>query len=309
MGIAAGAVRTPAAVVTEEDRGVAAAIEEDEDLVACGQLSFDPGEDVAGDPAVSALTPDVHEFPGRWLCPAGALPQAEVAVPARFPMMQGLERGGRRSEDDGDPLPGRAHDGEISGVVGKAFVLLEGEIMLLVDDDHPELGQGGEDPGAGCQDHARPAGTCLTPRAQPLPLGEPRVVGVDAGPESFAKTLDELWGQADLRHEDERLATLGHGLGDHLQIDLRFATAGDPFQQRRCKAAESRPQRLHGGVLFGIQCRAGSTLHGGRLGRALPSNDPTPSLQGPQGLPPGPTDRPQFALGDPRGAGRFDPIQ
>ena len=62
--------------------------------------------------------------------------------------------------------------------------------------------------------------------------------------ECFAKARFELRRQADLRHEDERLAAALEHASDEVQVDLGFSTSRDPVQQQRGEAAQLLGDRL-----------------------------------------------------------------
>ncbi len=152
-------------------------------------------------------------------------------------LAQDFERRRRRGEDDGGPLDRGAQHGHVAGVVEGAVLLLVRSVVLLVDDDEPEVGEGQEQRRAGADDEPRLAGGDGRPGAAAGGLGHARVPLGRAGAEAGLDPVEELDRERDLRQEHQRLTALRQRLGDGLEVDLGLARAGDAVQQRRRVAA------------------------------------------------------------------------
>ncbi len=84
----------------------------------------------------------------------------------------------------------------------------------------------------------------------------------------FAKARQRLRGQADLRHQHQRLPAAPQAVGDGVQVDLRLAAAGHAVEQEGTEP-RSADDRVGGGLLFVVERRAGPRRRGdgGRRGR------------------------------------------
>ncbi len=124
-----------------------------------------------------------------------------------------------------------AGDRQVAGVVAQAVLLLERAVVLLVDDDRPGARQRREQRRAGADDDRRASGTGGLPGVEALGIAEPRMQGDHRDPETAAKARQGLRGEADLRHQHQRLTVARHHRLDQLQVDLGLAAAGDAVQQ------------------------------------------------------------------------------
>jgi len=134
-------------------------------------------------------------------------------------------------------------------VIAKALLLLEGGVMLFIDDDKAQFGKGGKQCRAGAdQDRrlARPAGE---PGFQPLPVIHGRMQGEHRGVKAAAEAAQGLGGEADLRHQHQHLLAASQHGGDDLQIDLGLARAGDAIEQKDAKASLLVDVGYHHGLL------------------------------------------------------------
>jgi hypothetical protein len=70
--------------------------------------------------------------------------------------------------------------------------------------------------------------------------------------EALREAVEELSGQRDLRHQDQRLLAAANGFRNRLEVDFGLARAGDAIEQCDMKAAIGRkgPHRIHGGALL-----------------------------------------------------------
>ena len=115
--------------------------------------------------------------------------------------------------------------------------------MLFIDDDQPEIGVRQEQRRARADHdlhlvrrHRRPGARALARRQFRMPFRR-------AHAEARGEAVEELRGERDLRHQDQRLAAAPDGLRHRLEIDLGLARAGDAVEQRRRKSRLARRSR------------------------------------------------------------------
>ena len=190
--------------------------------------------------------------------------QALVAAAPRVDF--GLDRGRRGGEHDRDFRDARAHHRHVAGVVVHAVLLLVGAVVLLIDDDQAEIGIRQEQRRARAHDDARLARRDRRPGARAHARRELRVPFGRAHAEARGEAVEELRGERDLRHQDQRLPAAPDGFGDRLEIDLGLARAGDAVDQGR-RIAAARDARAQG--IRGLALRRREIgLHEIRIGRA-----------------------------------------
>ena len=130
-----------------------------------------------------------------------------------------------------------AHHRHVAGVIAHAVLLLVGGVVLLIDDDQAEIGIGQEQRRARADHDRDVAGRDRRPGARPQALRELRMPFRRPHAEALGEAVEELRGQRDLRHQDQRLPAAPDGLRHRLEIDLGLAGAGDAVEQRRRIAA------------------------------------------------------------------------
>ena len=145
-GVAVRAGEAEAALPAERQRRVAAAVEEQQRLLAALERGLDrlgqPRRDEAS--ARRTLGAQIDRLDGGQMLAAEALRQVQAGVAAAPRVDFGLDRGRRRRQHDRDVGAARAHHRHVAGVVAHAVLLLVGGVVLLVDDDEPEIGIGQE---------------------------------------------------------------------------------------------------------------------------------------------------------------------
>ena len=159
----------------------------------------------------------------------------------------------------------RAHHRHVAGVIMRAVILLVGLVVLFIDDDEPEIGIGHEQRRARADHDRRLAFGDRRPVAR---AGARRQFGMPfqrAHAKALREAVEELAGQRDLRHQDQRLLAAADGLRNRLEIDLGLARAGDAVEQRDMKAAAGgeRAQHIDRAALLARELR----LRIGRIGR------------------------------------------
>src|SRR5262249_50739332 len=127
---------SPSARLAGEYRRIAAAVDEDEALLAELPALPDSREQGSGEAGIDALGPHVDHADGRQpRAGRGALGKLEALVSPRAPVVPGLERRRGGPEDrwtSGEPRP---VDRGVARRVAQALLLLERRVVLFVDDD------------------------------------------------------------------------------------------------------------------------------------------------------------------------------
>ena len=156
-----------------------------------------------------------------------------------------LERGRRGAEHDGNAEALRATHGHVARRVAQALLLLVRGIVLLVDDDEPEVAERREHREPRSEHDARGArlrgeprrgalalvaGGCA-PRRAPRAGKRLRTCASSCGVRPISGTSSSAWRPARERCRDE------------LQVDLGLAAAGDALQQDRMEAPDARAAR------------------------------------------------------------------
>ena len=237
VGRAARAVGDPAAGGTAENRRVAAAVEEDQALLAACQTRADGAQQHAGQPILELLQARIDALHLRQASVLdGAFAQREQAIARWRTRVSGVgpafERRRRRTEDDGDAQRVGTEDRHVARRIAHAVLLLERGVVLFVDDDQPQLGQRREDRETRAQHDARAAVERGTPVPRPRRIGQ---FAVQADQPGLGKTCRdagfELRREVDLGHQEQGLFAGGQRAFDEAQVNLGLAAAGDPVQQ------------------------------------------------------------------------------
>ena len=148
-------------------------------------------------------------------------PQARPALGAR-----------RRGAVDSDrALERRALRGDRPRVVARVGLLLEGRVVLLVDDDQPDAAHRREHGRARADDDARLAARDPVALVAPLGVAERGVEDRHDVPEARPKPAHRLRGERDLGHEHDRPEPARERRSAGLQVDLGLATARRPLEQ------------------------------------------------------------------------------
>jgi len=207
-----------AAVSAEVDRRPSPALHEQDRLLApfhgFPQQLAQPARK-KGAPLLSGLgrlAAQVDEL-DRWQLTSGHTPgQLKPLGEASLDQGGCFHRRGRRAQEDRDLEVACGHQREVASVVARCFLLLVGGVVLLVDDDQPEVLERCEEGGTGADNDPRLSGPDPLPFAPPFAVRERRVQ--DSGLRSEA-TLDRSRGrrsEADLGHQDETAAAPGQHL-------------------------------------------------------------------------------------------------
>ena len=148
----------------------------------------------------------------------------------------------RRAAVDGDrTFQRRSLGGDRTRVVPRIRLLLERRIVLLVDDDEPEIADGREDGGTGADDDARLAARDPLALVAPLGVTERRVQNRDARRRNGQRTDPTVCGvEGDLGDEHDRAEPASERRGTGLEVDLRLAASRRAVQEYVIAAAGER---------------------------------------------------------------------
>ena len=265
-GVAIPAGRHPAAIMANQGGSVTPAIDEQQRLLPPGQRGGNASCQLGGHALIQPLGADVQYLEARRRRVAGAVGQFQEGVAAFPDIVQALQRGRRRAQQNGRvPLPG-AHHGDIARRVAEALLLLKGTVMFLVQNDQAQGWRGGEDRRAGAEQDGGLAPLHGQPGATSLVMSQPGVGHDQRRRKAGAKAGFQLRGQVDLGEQDHRLLSPRQNGLDQAQINLGLAAAGDPLQEKDAEPAQGREDGGDGGFLMRVQHRPGG---GGRGIRPL----------------------------------------
>ena len=136
--------------------------------------------------------------------------------------------------------------------------------MLLVDDDHPEVAERGEDRRSRPHRDSPGPAPQLAPSIVALSIRE---AGVEHGhlvPEVSPKARYGLGCQGDLGDEHDRRSARGERLAEELDVDQRLSGASDPLKEEGAGRVfvERRSKGAQGGSLIGCRREIGGSGSG-----------------------------------------------
>ena len=129
---------------------------------------------------------------------------------------------------------GRSNPANIQKIIGRSeqtVLLLVTGVMFLIHDEQARFPERGEDGRARANDDPCGAVARGIPGPEALAVRQARVQHRHGYREAPAEALEQLWSQADFRHEHQALPARVQYLPDTAQIDLGFAAARDAIQQ------------------------------------------------------------------------------
>ena len=140
----------------------------------------------------------------------------------------------------------RAHHRDIAGVISWRFLLLVSCLVFLIDNDEAEILKWREHCAARADHNLRAAGMDLVPFIVPLAFGQVAVQNGDCVlrfGETALEAFDRLRRERNLGDENDCCASAVDRGADRLQVNFRFARAGDAVEQNRARVI-GRVERL-----------------------------------------------------------------
>ncbi len=252
-GVAIRALQAEAAGAAERERRIAAAVEEQQRLLFALERGLhrlrQPRRDEAA--ARRALAPHVDRLDHRQMRAAEPLRQMKALVAAAPRVDFRFDRRRCRSQHHRDFRHAAAHHRHVAGVIMRAVLLLVGGVVLFIHDDQAEIGVRQKQRRARADHHRHFVGGDRGPGARARAGGKLRMPFRGPGAEALGEAVERLRGERDLRHQDQRLPLVPDVLRHRLEIDFRFARAGDAIEQRNRVAAliDRGAQSVGGGEL------------------------------------------------------------
>ena len=188
---------------------------------------------------------------------AGALRQFDQLIDILARVLEALQRGRGRAEDDGNFFARRAHHRHVARRIAEAVLLFVRGIVLLVHHDEAGIFQRHEYRRARAEHDGRLAIAGADPGAQPLLLVQPGMQQRDRHRKAPREALHQLRREADFRRQHQRLFPLRQHLRDRTEVNLGLAATGDAMQQKRMKPAEPGADGTCGGLLVRVEFRRG----------------------------------------------------
>ena len=240
-GIAIRACEAMPAGAAQRERRIAAAIEEQQAPARRARARPAPLPPDAAQmkrPRGGPSRAQIDRFDRRQMLAAETLRQMQPRVAAAPRIDLGFDRRRRRRQHDRDLLLARAHHRHVARVIVHAVLLLVGGIVLLIDDDQAEIGVGQKQRRARADDDLHFVRRQPPPRcARACAAQSCECHSAGRTPKRCGEAIEELRGERDFRHQDQRLLAAPDRFGDGLEIDFGLAGAGDAVDQRRRIAA------------------------------------------------------------------------
>ena len=228
---AVGALEHLPALVAAHRRVVAPAVEQHNALLSGLQIVRQLGGQLLADVKAEALL-HVHNLHLGQL--AAQIPAGEgekVNLPPLC-LIKGLDRRGGRRHQQQRPMPPAAQPCDLPRVIARGLLGGVRALLLLVDDDQTDLFNRREHRRTGPHHHIRQTLLDALIFVGAFGHGQAAVQHRHMFAKPPAEQLDGLRGERNLRHQnDDAASLLPHPLGQ-FEIDLAFAAAGHPVQQR-----------------------------------------------------------------------------
>ena len=166
--------------------------------------------------------------------------------------------GSRRRQQQHRLVPAAACSGDVPRMIARRRLGGIGALLLLVDDDQPDLTKRRKYRGPRADHHISQSLSDALVFVGALRHRQSAVQHRYLLSKPPRKQLHRLRRQRDLRHQNDDALALGAHLLDQLQVDLTLSRAGHAVQQRRKRSAfalflPQLPQLFEGFVLRGIQ--------------------------------------------------------
>ena len=137
-------------------------------------------------------------------------------------------------------MHGGQHNGSITGIVARRGVnLLETAVVLLVNDNQPDVGIGQENRRTRPDDDLLLGGMCVTEIANLLPYLNPfvgaitRMIHTQTVTKIFLQAIDNLCSKSYFRQQIQHLFSSVNGFLDEFDVDFSLAARSDTMKQNR----------------------------------------------------------------------------
>ena len=220
-------------------RRVAAAVEEQQRLFALLDRELNLFGERRRDEAAARRrgAAQIDRLDMRHVLAAEARRQRDALIAALARVDFGFDRRRRGRQHDRNFGDMRAHHRHVAGVVMRAVILLVGLVVLFIDDDQAQIRIGQKQRRARADHDRRFAGRDRGPIALPRARRQFGMPFQRTHAETLGKTIEELSGQRDLRHQDQRLLAAPDDFRNRLEIDFGLARTGDAVEQRDMERA------------------------------------------------------------------------
>ena len=231
-----------AATAAKHRRRIAAPIEQHQHLLATLEPLLDGlgqgGRDELVAPVLLKLGTHVHDVDLRQGTVQNAGGQLPV-LPALlfYRSMIGLQLGRGAAQHHHRSFELSPLQGAVAPLIARRFLLFIGTVMLLVDDDHPQVAQRREYCRPSSHRHLTVPIADLFPLVEPLALGESAVQDGHPVTKPGTESTCDLGSEANLGHHHQGPALLLQHRFDNVEIDLGLARTGDSMQQQGGKGA------------------------------------------------------------------------
>ena len=218
-----------------------------------------------------------------------AVAQFDPRVFAALGIVPAFERRRSRAHDHHRAGQLGAHHGHVARVVARRFLLLVALVVLLVDQNQPQVGRGGKDSRARADDDGRVAAADATPLLAALLGRERGVQQRDLLPEGGVEQAGGLRREADLRHEQDGRQAAVESLLHGGEIDGSFSRTSYAIKQKGMECPERNGERGQRIGLRGVEAerrgRGRQAAEAKQLRPLLDAHQPAPhqSLQSRRG--------------------------
>ena len=229
--IALLATRGPTAQAALHDGRIAASVLEEDDLLLLLQGFPYADKQLRREYAVHHLLAPhllyIDHF-DTWQLHAGkARLQHDEPILAANGVVIGFQAWRGRTQQGLCPSLCRKDDGCVAGMIsGSGFLLLEGCLVQVVDDDEPEPPEGEKDAAAHSHDDVVWCiGEHLLVEFRTFPVGIAGMIDANPAPEDAAQPFCQLGCQDDFRQHEEHLLPFFDSSLHEMDVDFRLATA------------------------------------------------------------------------------------
>ncbi len=236
---AIGAAEHMAALPADDARRKAAPVEKEQALLLLsgpfGQGIFQPQGKLPRRPrTLQPLPLHINDFDAGQRPAVHAPCQLQQGELSRPGIVIRFHRWRCRSQDDHRMVHASPHQGQVSRVIPELLLLLIRGVVLLIDHNDAEAGEGREDGGTGADGDLHQTFANPPPSVISLTGRQPAVQDGDAGAEARVEAAHQLRGKGNFRDKHQRLPALLQHIFDGGQVNLCFTASRNTMEQKRC---------------------------------------------------------------------------